>query len=248
MQYLKLEETDSTNSYILQHWRELDDMTMVMAQSQTAGRGQRGNTWEAEPGQNLTFSVLHYPDSFPAREQFSLSEAVALSLVETLAHYSIDAKVKWPNDIYVGDRKICGILIEHSVSGTELNRTIIGVGLNVNQTRFVSPAPNPVSMSQLTGISYDLDEVSRTLGDRLENALLSVSTHEGRTLRHQEFIHNLWRGDGCLYPFRDRDTGELFSARFSGLEPEGWLLLELPTAECRRYAFKEVEFVLPPLQ
>lgn len=244
MEHIILEEVDSTNSYLTRNFSVIPDLTMVRCRRQTSGRGQRGNSWESEPDKNLTFSVLYLPDGFPARCQFSISEAVSLAIVETLAHFGIDAKVKWPNDIYVGDRKICGILIEHSVAGTELMRTIIGAGINVNQKIFLSDAPNPVSMLNITGLEYDIDALAALAGEKIEAALRIVSSEDGRKLKHEEFIHNLWRGDGRYYPFRDKASGEIFEARVMGIEPMGFLLLEDDLRACRRYAFKEVEFLL----
>lgn len=106
----------------------------IMARTQTAGRGQRGNTWEAEPGANITMSVLLRPQGLEARDQFALSEAVSLGITDTLARHGIDARIKWPNDIYVGDMKICGILIENSLAGSLVERSIAGIGLNCQPT------------------------------------------------------------------------------------------------------------------
>lgn len=244
MEYIEIDETASTNSYLERNFASYPDMTMVIARRQTSGRGQRGNSWEAEEGKNLTFSLLHYPDRLPANTQFAMSEAVALAIVETLAACDIDAKVKWPNDIYCGDRKICGILIEHSVMGMEINRSIIGVGLNVNQTEFVSDAPNPVSMAMLKATEFDLSTLVEMVGMRIETALKAIGSEEGRQLKHQEFIHNLWRGDGLLYPFRDKESGATYLGRVCGVEPAGWLHVEEENGSSHRYAFKEVEFVI----
>ena len=124
MNYLELEETASTNTYATQHAGELADMTMVTARRQSAGRGQRGNSWESEPGRNLTFSLFFRPPrSLHPRSQFFISEAVALAIADALAGRGVEAMVKWPNDIYCGDRKICGILIEHSLFGDHIRRS-----------------------------------------------------------------------------------------------------------------------------
>ena len=131
--------------------------TVAIAECQTAGRGQRGNTWESAPGENVTMSVLLHPDGIEPRRQFAISEAVALGVAETLDIYlpaGMRAEVKWPNDIYVGNRKICGILIENRITSTTIERAIAGIGLNVNQELFVSDAPNPVSLRQLTGARH----------------------------------------------------------------------------------------------
>lgn len=245
MNIINLPATDSTNSWLAANCAELPDMTLVAADSQSAGRGQRGNTWESTPAMNLTFSVLHRPQTFRASLQFALSEATALAIVEALSGFGIDAAVKWPNDVYCGDRKICGILIEHSVLGMDIRHSIIGVGLNVNQTRWLGDAPNPVGMAGLAGHEFDRGEVLRAVADALERNLRRAATEEGRGLLHQEYLHNLWRGDGLFHPFRDRATAELFDARICDVESSGMLLLETRDGAPRRYAFKEVEFLLP---
>lgn len=249
MNFIHLEETDSTNSHISRNLAEIPSPTMVTAASQTAGRGQRGNSWESEPGANLTFSMLFRPDHFPARRQFAISEAAALAIADAIAEYGVETKVKWPNDIYAGDRKICGILIENSLTGMELTHTIIGAGINVNQSRFLSDAPNPVSIFQLTGKKTDLVEFRDTVAHHLEKALAGISGEEGRMQTHRLFLQRLWRGDGNLYPFRERAGGGTFLARIADIDPDGPLYLEKekPGADGSRlksYFFKEVEFVL----
>lgn len=154
-----LDITTSTNDDARdEKYREGD---VVWADFQTAGRGQRGHEWHSRSGENLTFSVVLEPNFLPIAEQFSVSEVVALSLVDMLADYGVEARIKWTNDIYVGDRKLVGILIEHSLSSATLRRTIVGVGINVNQTEFDSSIPNPVSMAQLLGKQLDAEEVLR---------------------------------------------------------------------------------------
>ena len=134
-----LESIDSTNEEARRRISALDNLSVLSAVSQTAGRGQRGNTWSAKPGENLTFSiVLKYgPGATPeirALDQSVISEITALSVVDFLAAHGIETKIKWPNDIYAGDRKICGILIEHSVRNGLLSSSISGIGLNVNRS------------------------------------------------------------------------------------------------------------------
>lgn len=122
---------------------------VVWAERQTAGRGQRGHAWHSPEGENLTFSIVLEPCFLPVGEQFMLSEAISLALVDTFADYGIDTRIKWTNDIYAGDRKIVGMLIENNCSGPLLVRSIAGIGINVNQTVFDPALPNPVSMAQL---------------------------------------------------------------------------------------------------
>ena len=152
-----LDITASTNDDARdEKYREGD---VVWADFQTAGRGQRGHLWHSRKGENLTFSAVLEPTFVPIAEQFSVSEVVALSLVDMLAEYGIEAKIKWTNDIYVGDKKLVGILIEHSLSSATLRRTIVGVGINVNQREFDPSSPNPVSMAQLLDRELDAEEV-----------------------------------------------------------------------------------------
>ncbi len=244
MKLIELESVRSTNDYVKENAGSLVSPSMVVARAQTAGRGQRGNSWESEPGANLTFSVFVRLHGFPARRQFAVSEAVALAVADTLGAFGVEAKVKWPNDIYVGDRKICGILIEHSLMGAELMHTIAGAGVNVNQKRFLSPAPNPVSMWQLLGRETQLAAVRDEMVRRLESAFSRIAGEEGRQRVHKEFSGRLWRGDGKAYPFRDTATGEVFEASIAGIDPDGPLRLRLDCGQEREYLFKQVEFLL----
>lgn len=139
---------------------------VVWAERQTAGRGQRGHVWHSPEGENLTFSLVLEPQFLPIGEQFLLSEAVALALTDMFAHYGIATRIKWTNDIYAGNRKIVGMLIEHNCSGPTLARSIVGIGINVNQAAFDPALPNPVSMAQLTGRTFDREEVLRTFLER----------------------------------------------------------------------------------
>lgn len=239
-----VEECISTNSYVATKVAGLSAPVFVLALRQTAGRGQRGNSWEAAPGENITGSLYHCPQGVPAISQFSISEAVALAVVDTLGFYGLEAKVKWPNDIYVGDKKICGILIEHSLLGSRIMHSISGIGLNVNQKEFVSDAPNPVSMSMLTGETYDIIDVAARLSVSLEQRL--AMTEDSASVRelHKQYMSVLWRGDGENHPFLDSSSGLCFEARIEDVEPQGYLRLLTSAGESRRYAFKEVAFLL----
>lgn len=239
-----IDETDSTNSLLMREADGLEAPLMVLARRQTAGRGQRGNAWESEPGKNLTFSLLFRPEAFPAVGQFAISEASALAVVDFLAAYGISANVKWPNDVYVGDRKICGILIQHSLAGCEIAHTVIGMGINVNQREFFSDAPNPVSMSQVSGREYDLGEAAGKMARCLERRLALIATEGSRRSLHEEFLDRLWRNDGAFHQFADRRSGERFEARIDGVDPAGPICLRLRSGALRTYEFKEVAFIL----
>lgn len=240
-----LKEAQSTNTWLAQNSAGLRDMACVSAVAQTSGRGQRGNSWEAEAGKNLTVSILHLPQNFAARNQFSISEAVALGVTDTLAGFGIPAKIKWPNDIYYKESKLCGILIEHAVAGINITRTIIGIGLNVNQTHFVSDAPNPISMALTTGNEYPLERVLESLRKNVGRRISEgCATDSDRQKTHSEFIAELWRNDGEQHPFYDKQRSETISARVADVEPCGLLHLVTDRGEEREYAFKEVEWLL----
>ncbi|MCM1309850.1 MAG: biotin--[acetyl-CoA-carboxylase] ligase [Bacteroides sp.] len=200
----------------------------LMALEQTAGRGQRGNTWEAEPRKNITLSLMLRPEGLPAVRQFELSEAVALGVADLVEELGVgDVRVKWPNDIYVGDRKICGILIENALSGNLIGRSIAGIGLNVNQTEFRSDAPNPVSLRQLTGREYDLKATA-------ERMIALIISRLGRD-NHAEYRSRLWRGMG-EWLWRT-PGGEIFSAAIVDVLPDGRLCL---SGRRDPYPFKSV--------
>lgn len=214
---------------------------VVWANFQTAGRGQRGHVWHSQKGENLTFSVVLEPSFVAIPEQFSVSEVVALSLVDMLAECGIEAKIKWTNDIYVGDKKLVGILIEHSLASTTLRRTIVGVGINVNQTEFDSSIPNPVSMAQLLGKQLDAEDVLKCFIKHLQRNYESL--REGaKSELHERYNNLLYRkNEWHTYAL---PSGEKFRAKIVGTAPSGALCLENEQGETKDYLFKEVEFVI----
>ena len=214
---------------------------VVWADFQTAGRGQRGHEWHSRKGENLTFSVVLEPTFVPIAEQFSVSEVVALSLVDMLAEYSIDAKIKWTNDIYVGDRKLVGILIEHSLAPSSLRRTIVGVGINVNQTEFDASLPNPVSMAQLLGKELDAEAVLNCFISHLQRNYEALR-EGGAEVLHERYNELLYRKNE--YHTYALPSGEKFRAKIVGTAPSGALRLESEEGTAKDYLFKEVEFVI----
>lgn len=241
-----MHEVSSTNTYMAQYAAEMTHGSVVAAHCQTAGRGQRGNTWESQPGMNATFSMMLLPDAVAAREQFLVSEAVAVGVAVTLQEYlgdGVEVCVKWPNDIYVADRKICGILIENVLSGPTIARSIAGIGINVNQREFLSDAPNPVSMYQISGGEYPVSEVIETVRRRILDAYsryIAAGDHDGL---HRLYCSMLWRRHG-LHPYTDAATGVRFNAAIATVELTGHITLRDEAGTERRYAFKEVAAVL----
>ncbi|MBQ9646449.1 MAG: biotin--[Prevotella sp.] len=227
---IHIPETESTNDYLRTHRSDAD--VAVWTDFQTAGRGCGTNTWESEPGRNLLFSLLIHPREVRAAEQFCISMAMSLAIVDALSAYVGEGlSIKWPNDIYWHDRKLCGILIECQISGQHIRDCIIGVGLNVNQQRFLSDAPNPVSLRQILGCEQDRE----ALLQRILEAFTLSGTDAGR------YRSLLYRREGL---HRYRDSAGVFRAALQTVEDDGHLVLRDEAGATRRYAFKEVQFII----
>ena len=207
----------------------------VVADYQTAGRGCGTNTWESERGKNLLFSLLIHPTDISANEQFRITEAVSVALCQTLQPYLTHrVEIKWPNDIYVGDRKICGILIENRLQGSTIKDSIIGIGLNVNQREFKSDAPNPVSLYQLTGKETDLGELLKAFlaaFDETYNCKTTCFAYREMLYRRQKYA-----------TYATKTT--CFTARLMDVLPDGRLLLVDKDGQEQLYAFKEIQFII----
>ena len=227
-----IDETDSTNHWLKAHG---EGTMVVVADFQTAGKGCGSNSWESERGQNLTFSMLIHPEALEARAQFRITEVVSVALCNTLERFIYkEVDIKWPNDIYVGDQKICGILIENRLQGSVIKDSIIGIGLNVNQQAFLSDAPNPVSMWQLTG-----QETNR---ETLLEAFLQAFNEawESETIS-KAYRQRLYRREG-YHAFCDKDGR--FEAKLRNVLNDGMLVLEDREGQRRNYAFKEIKYII----
>jgi len=245
MEVIHLKETNSTNSYIhqlLTEKKEPEEGTLVWTGFQTAGRGQNQNKWESERDANLTFSLLLSPNFIPATEQFLLSQVAALGVVDFLSSFCglTDLSIKWSNDIYWRDKKICGMLIENLLSGYSISHTILGIGINVNQTVFKDGAPNPVSVKQINGKSYDLNLAIIAVREAILSRYMQLLRDEKEQIR-KDYFNCLYRGKGY---FNYKDQSGKFSARIKDIRDNGLLVLETTNGEERVYAFKEVSFVL----
>ena len=158
MHLIELDTVASTNIHAQSIIAEMHPQCFVVtAKEQTKGKGQQGNVWHSEKAKNLLFSIAIYPHPIKADEQFILNKITALAVKTFIdKHLNTESKIKWPNDIYIANKKVAGILIEHSVTGNQLKHTVIGIGINVNQKHFPENVPNPVSMYNISGIEYDL--------------------------------------------------------------------------------------------
>ena len=236
-QIIHIDETDSTNRWLKENGGEA--AMVVVAEYQTAGKGCGKNSWESERGKNLTFSMLVHPCEHPlriqAKEQFRITEVVSVALCKTLQPYIYNkVEIKWPNDIYVGDKKLCGILIENRLQGSVIKDSIIGIGLNVNQQVFLSDAPNPVSMWQLTG-----QETNREV---LLEAFLQAFNEawESETIS-KAYRQRQYRREG-YHAFCDKDGR--FEAKLRNVLNDGMLVLEDREGQRRNYAFKEIKYII----
>lgn len=252
---IRLDDTTSTNDYLMHYNpQETDDsqaggkdkcpegeeIIVAVSGYQSAGRGQGGNTWESEPGKNLLFSLLVHPTFVPVREQFILSMAIALTMRDVLAEYIPDVSIKWPNDIYYKDKKICGILIENHLSAHGIKDCVMGVGLDVNQREFHSDAPNPVSLYQILGRETPLDELLDKIVKKFQEYYKAIEFNSYEEIIAL-YMSYLYRSHG-FYPYEDKDGR--FEAAIVEVESDGHLVLRDREGMIRRYAFKEVRAII----
>lgn len=236
------EELDSTNNELLRHIGGYDNLSVIAAVNQTAGRGQRGNKWLSSPGDNLTFSMLLKPLDFPAREVMAITCLSTLAVREELLREGIPALIKWPNDIYVGNRKICGMLIENGISGSDLAWSVVGIGLNLNQTEFPGELVNPTSLRRLTGRFTDPERFLQQLCSRIQVLLPELDTPEGRSRLRETYAKDLFQ-KGVQARYHDLLTDGLFTGIIRGITPEGLLRIESEGTE-RTFGFKEISYIL----
>ena len=237
-------EVSSTNTYLkelLTAGVELPELTLVDADFQKGGRGQQGNSWESEREKNLLFSLLCHPTFLPATNQFVLSQAIAVAVQRTLSEYTDGITIKWPNDIYWNDQKICGTLIECNLMGNCIKDCIIGTGINVNQTEFKSDAPNPVSLAQITGLTFNRQTILDSVVQQFKELYEELKESGGEALK-ATYMQHLYRREG-FYPFLE-PNGETFEAEIVDVEPMGHLVLRRRDGSLSKYEFKEIKYIL----
>lgn len=242
------EVVDSTNSWASREMSVIDKMSVFAALYQTAGRGQRGNKWHSATGENLTFSIaLRFGNSLTgnvrAMDQFIITEVAALAVADFLTDKGADVRIKWPNDIYVRDRKICGMLIENSLRGDEVATSIVGIGINLNQKDFPAELANPTSLAIATGKEIGPKEA---LEDFLPFFLMRLEmslTTEGRAEMRNDYLDILYRKDKP-FPYRDNVTGEEFTGTIKGISDIGELLAEMPDKSIKSFSFKEIGYII----
>jgi BirA family transcriptional regulator, biotin operon repressor / biotin---[acetyl-CoA-carboxylase] ligase len=236
---IKLSQISSTNSYVAAYTDVLPEGSVVMALDQTAGRGLGGNKWASEPGKNLTFCIVLRPMFLQVSEQFYLSKIIALAVSDFVMLYTDRVSIKWPNDIYVGEKKISGILIEHSIEGSHIKQTIAGIGINLNQKEF-SGVPNPISLSLLTGAEYDLDEAVEAVCRIIEYRYGMLMNKDFRAI-DDNYMAILFRYKEIA---RYSASGNPFEGKIIGVMPSGELMIQNKQGDVHKFWHKEVEYLI----
>jgi BirA family biotin operon repressor/biotin-[acetyl-CoA-carboxylase] ligase len=242
-----LETVDSTNSYLnsLLSIERLPEGAVIVAHEQTAGRGLASEKWESEAGKNLLMSGVFYPSFLSTQHLFLLSKSFSLAvydaLKEILSDYAADApvKIKWPNDIYAGDRKLCGMLIENSIRNPNINHTLLGIGLNINQEKFPSTLPNPVSLKMILGKDLSASDCFSTLCSSLESRYLQLKAGHTDQI-NEDYLGALFRF-GEFHTFQN--SKEKFRAKITAIGDDGKIFLKNENGLIGKYDFKEVKFV-----
>ena len=239
---LFIENLPSTNTHTLGLLKknDLKEGTIVYTNYQSAGKGYSGNEWESEDGKNLLISIVLYPYFIKPEDQFIISMTISLGICDFLERFIPICSIKWPNDIYVNNDKIAGILIESSVIGESIKSTVAGIGLNINQERFLGPAPNPISLRILTGINYDLNECLIQLGSSLDCRYKHLIAGDSSQIK-KEYVSKLY----CLNQWREfKELNGIWSGRILDVGDYGRLRIEKKNGEISEYSFKEIEFIL----
>ncbi len=242
MQIIKLNAIDSTNSFLKREIRKknVSDFTVVVAKKQEEGRGQMGTLWEANPSYNLTFSVFKKFDNFQIPNQFYLNISVALAVFHALKFFEIpNVKIKWPNDILAGNKKICGILIENMIKGDVIINSVIGIGLNINQIDFTN-LPKASSLKKITGTTYDLDEVLNKFLETLKKYFQNFEDKQFSFLA-KKYDTNLFRKNKPS-TFKAAD-GSVFMGFITGVSNEGKLVIKLEDDIIKEFALKELSLL-----
>jgi len=236
---------ESTNTCALQCLKatELQEGTVICTDFQTAGKGHQSNRWESEDGKNLLFSIILYPSSVRPDEQFFISMTMSLGIYDFLHNLVPDVRIKWPNDIYVKNDKIAGMLIENSVMGETIENCIAGIGININQEKFSRDIPNPVSLKMITGKESDtrtcLKEALNYIDIRYKQLL-----YGNRGLIRDEYVSLLYRaGEWHAY----RAEGNIFKGKIKGISETGSLKIEREDTSVSEFSFKEVDYIHQPL-
>lgn len=240
---IRLDQVDSTNNFAmgLLKGMPLEEGAVVTTTRQTRGKGQRGNSWESEPGQNITCSIILRPVFLDPAKQFDLNRTISLAVADVLSDLlpMSEVKIKWPNDIFVNEKKIAGILIENILGGNRFSYSVIGIGLNVNQTVFVSGGTGAISLRQITGEKYDLDGILKMICAAVEVRYMQLRAKKEKFIS-EEYFSRLFKA-GISSKFTDFSA--IFEATITEVTPEGFLVLKDGNGNIRKFAMKEIGWI-----
>ena len=232
--------TNDIATQMIQSGKNVFEGTVIVTDNQTAGRGQRGNTWEASVGENLTFSIIFKPNFLKASDQFQLNVAVSLGVFDFLSEFIDEGlTVKWSNDIYYEDQKMGGILIENTLQGYQIGHSVVGIGLNINQTQFSNLRATSLRNITQNPQRYDLSEMLKKLLESIEKNYLRIKNQEYESLKVR-YLANLYRFGEYHY---FRKNGQQFLGKIMVIDDTGKLGIETQ-GMILYFDFKEVEFVL----
>lgn len=238
---IHLSEVDSTNNYARGlNLQEVEEGTVVLAQYQKKGRGHLQNSWESDPGKNLTFSIILKPDFLNPIRQFALSQVVSLGILEFVNSKVEQASIKWPNDIYIGGKKIGGILIENSIIGSLFTESIVGVGLNINQQKFSEWIPNPTSLKLIADKEYNVEECLLNICSKISYWYEKLKNGFSNELNNS-YLSHLYRLAIWAYY---KTENKAFKGKIKGVDEIGRLMIENEDGKVLSFQFKEVEYVL----
>ncbi|WP_374948457.1 biotin--[acetyl-CoA-carboxylase] ligase [Mucilaginibacter sp.] len=239
---MSLKEVDSTNNFlknILSNSKPVPEGTVIMAEDQFAGRGQRENVWYAEPGKNLTFSILLKPNFVDARMQFDVTRVASLGVYDALSPLlGNQLSIKWPNDIYYGDKKLGGMLIENILQGSQIKNSVVGIGLNVNQNNFPDTAGNATSVTQILHKDYELKNLLAEICNHIERYYLSLKAGSVDFVRNT-YLSRLYRLNEAK---RYESNGEVFTGTIRGVTDNGLLIIDHADGQ-KHFSLKELVFL-----
>lgn len=242
---MRISRTDSTNNLVKAAYLDQPHLFWLCADYQTAGRGQTGNGWESEDGKNLLMSVLLRDTGIRADQAWQINMAVSLAVQKVVEKRTGNRElekgeccIKWPNDIYVGDRKVCGILIENMLEGAMIGRSIVGIGLNINQTEWPSDLPNPISLKQITGQENTLDALA-------EEIVAEINRQMRNPQLRSDYMAVLYRREGWHgYSEQGTENRGLFEARIVDIKEQGEIVLQQRDGTEKTYHFKQIKYII----
>lgn len=244
-QLFQLKTIDSTNNYIAKLVKEVElaEGAVVMSACQTSGKGQQGNGWHSKVGENLLFSLLLKPSFLDVKSQFYLNMIVCLALKDTLGSFGLkDVKIKWPNDILVNNRKICGVLIENGIKKDKVNQSIIGVGLNVNEEMKCNPMLKAISLFDLINKRLDLNDVLELFKKDLSKWYLLLNKKQFSKIKKSYLNDLFYFNEFNSFFLKKNGCFVTETLKIIDIDEFGCLILENKKKQLKKVALKEIKF------